>query len=60
MLERPFSGDAAGDAKALMASIRTGRIFTVIDAIAAPGFLGMESDGTRHASVVLESVMAAN
>lgn len=44
VLERPFSGDAAGDAKALMASIRRGQIFTVIDAIAAPGFLGMESD----------------
>lgn len=47
ILERPFSGDAAADARALMASIRSGRVFTLIDAIAAPGFVDVESDGAR-------------
>ena len=51
MLDRSFTGDAAPDAKTLMTAVRSGRIFTMIDAIAAPGFLGVESDGTRHAWV---------
>ena len=44
ILERPFSGDAAADATELLAAVRTGRVFTLIDAIAAPGFLDVESD----------------
>jgi len=44
ILERPFSGDAAVDARELLAAVRTGRVFTLIDAIAAPGFLDVESD----------------
>ncbi len=47
ILERPFSGDAAADASVLMAAIRSGRVFTLIDAIAAPGFLDVESEGGR-------------
>ena len=43
MLDRPFSGDAASDAKALMTAIRDGRIFTMIDAI-AEGFFDIEFD----------------
>ncbi len=43
-LERPFSGDATADAKALMSAIRRGHVFTVIDALAAPGYIGFGSD----------------
>jgi hypothetical protein len=45
ILDRPFSGDPESDARALMAAIRSGRVFTLIDAIAAPGFLIVNSDG---------------
>jgi hypothetical protein len=51
ILDRPFSGDAPSDAKELMAAIRSGRVFTLIDALASPGFLGAESDGPRQAHV---------
>ncbi len=34
-----------------MTAIRSGRTFTLIDAIAAPGYLGVESDQTGHAWV---------
>ena len=44
ILERPFSGDAASDARALVMAIRSGRVFTLIDAIGAPGFLDVGSD----------------
>ncbi len=40
----PLPGDASSDARSLIASIRSGRVFTVIDAIAGPGFLDVESD----------------
>ena len=51
ILERPFSGNAASDAKELMSAIRSGRVFTLIDAIAAPGFLGIESDSAGNTRV---------
>jgi len=51
ILARPFSGDAASDAGKLMDAIRTGRVFTLIDAIAAPGFLDVESDPPADAKV---------
>ena len=51
ILERPFSGDARSDAKELMAAIRSGRVFTLVDAIAAPGFLGIETDATGNTRV---------
>ncbi len=51
ILERPFSRDAASDAKLLITAIRSGRVFTLIDAIAAPGFLSAESDHGGHAWV---------
>lgn len=44
ILDQPFSGDASSDARSLVASIRKGRTFTVIDALAGPGFLDVESD----------------
>lgn len=39
VLERPLSGNAPEDARRLMAAIRKGSVFTVIDAVASPGFL---------------------
>lgn len=44
ILQRPFTGDAAADAKLLITAIRGGRVFTVIDAIAGPGGLTIDSD----------------
>ena len=39
VLERPLSGDAARDAEAILVAIRAGRVFTAIDALAAPALL---------------------
>src|SRR5262249_22692197 len=39
VLERPFSGNAAEDARALMVAVRKGRVFTVITAVASPALL---------------------
>jgi hypothetical protein len=49
MLDRPWTGDAATDARALLASIRTGRVYTTIDALATPGLLDFyaETPGRR-------------
>ena len=48
ILDRPFTGDAASDAAALMVAIRGGRVFTVIDALAAPGFISVDADHRGH------------
>jgi hypothetical protein len=36
VLDRPLSGDAAADAKAILGAIRQGRVYSAIDALAAP------------------------
>jgi hypothetical protein len=48
VLDAPFSGDAAADGRALLDAIRAGRTFTVIDAMATPGYLDFrrQADGT--------------
>lgn len=57
ILDRPPAGDAAADARLLLDAIRNGRVFTVIDAIATPGFLdyqarkGAENTPLRMGSV---------
>jgi len=51
ILEQAFSGDASSDARSLIAAIRNGRTFTVIDALAAPGFLDVESDADGGYSI---------
>ena len=48
ILDRPPSGDAATDARLLLDAIRTGRVFTVIDAIATPGFLDYHAQRTSE------------
>jgi hypothetical protein len=39
VLERPLAGDAAADARAVLDAIRQGRVYTAIDALAAPAVL---------------------
>jgi hypothetical protein len=39
ILDRPLSGDAAADARAVLGAIRQGRVYTVVDAFAAGGFV---------------------
>ena len=43
-LERPWSGDAGADAKALWAAIRGGRVYSVIDGIARNGLLDFHAE----------------
>jgi hypothetical protein len=54
VLEGPFSGDAAVDGRALLDAIRAGRMFTVIDAMATPGYLDLRQEG---ATLVAEASM---
>ncbi len=51
VLDGPLNGDANADAKALMSAIRQGRVFTVIDAIAAPGFFGVTPQKDGYSAV---------
>lgn len=52
VLERAPTGDAAGDASMVLAAIRAGRMFTSIDAIAAPALLDFHAvRGPTHASM---------
>jgi hypothetical protein len=44
VLDRPWSGDAASDARALMTGIRSGRVYSTIDAIAANGLLDFHAE----------------
>jgi len=44
ILSAPLSGDAARDAAMVLAAIRQGSVFTVIDAIATPGSLDFRAD----------------
>jgi hypothetical protein len=54
VLDAPLTGDAAADARALLDAIRAGRMFTVIDALAAPGILDFRLEDGR---VVAETSM---
>jgi hypothetical protein len=44
VLDRPFNGNAAVDARGLMTAIRQGSVFTVIDAIATPAFFAVNKE----------------
>ncbi len=48
ILDAPFTGDAQDDARRVLDAIQHGRVFTVIDAVAAPGFLDV--DGSEDGS----------
>ena len=43
VLERPLSGNAADDARAVYAAIRKGSVFSVIDALASPALLDVHA-----------------
>ena len=48
VLDAPLSGDAAKDAATLVAALRNGRLYSVVDALAAPGGLSLTaSSGSR-------------
>jgi hypothetical protein len=55
VLDAPFTGDAANDGRALLDAIRAGRSFTVIDAMATPGYLDLrrQEDGTILAEAAM-------
>lgn len=44
LLDQPLTGDGAADAAAVIAAVRRGRTFTVIDALATPGGLTFTAD----------------
>ncbi len=43
-LDQPFTGQATADAASLLSAIRSGHVFTAIDAIAGPAYIGIGSD----------------
>jgi hypothetical protein len=45
VLDRPLSGNAAEDARAVYGAIRSGRVFTAIDALAGPALLDFTVGG---------------
>ena len=52
VLDAPFSGDAAADAGRLLAAIRNGRLYSVIDGLASPGSLSFSAaSGSRRAQI---------
>lgn len=48
VLDRPLSGNAADDATRLLTALRTGRTFSVLTAIAAPGSLDFTATQNDH------------
>jgi len=57
ILDAPLSGDAAKDQRAVIDAIRHGRVFTVIDAMATPGYVRLR--GSR-ADVAGTATMGAS
>lgn len=52
VLDAPFSGDAAPDARNLIDAIRSGHIYSVIDALATPGSLSFTAtSGSQSAGI---------
>ncbi len=52
VLDAPFSGDAGQDAARLLAGLRNGRVYSVIDALASPGSLAFTAtSGTTTARI---------
>src|SRR5262249_3049210 len=54
VLDRAPSGDAAEDGRAIFGAIRSGRVFTVIDALATPALLDFHA-APSGATVTLEA-----
>ena len=52
VLDAPWSGDAGNDAAALIAALRNGRLYSVIDALASPGGLTLTASSGGGAANV--------
>jgi hypothetical protein len=55
ILDRPPTGEAAADARQLLDAIRSGRVFTAIDAMAAPGFIDYQARQGDSAPLLMGS-----
>jgi hypothetical protein len=51
VLDRPLTGDPVWDSRELVEAIRRGNVFTVIDAIASPGFINVRPEDPLFAFV---------
>ncbi len=52
VLDEPFSGRAAEDAERLLAALRNGRLYSVVDGLASPGSLSFTAtSGSRSAQI---------
>jgi hypothetical protein len=52
VLDAPLSGKAADDAERLLAALRNGRLYSVVDGLASPGSLSFTAtSGSRHAEI---------
>ena len=58
ILPSPPSGDASRDASLLLSAIRAGAVFTVIDAVAAPGALNFQAS-TAGATIAMGGTVPA-
>jgi hypothetical protein len=45
-LEQPLTRDAASDAAAIITALKTGRVYSAIDAVATPALLAFDASGT--------------
>src|SRR5687768_8263346 len=52
VLDAPLSGDAGNDATALVAALRKGRVYSVIDALASPGGLSLTASSGGHSGTI--------
>ncbi|HYE87618.1 MAG TPA: CehA/McbA family metallohydrolase [Vicinamibacterales bacterium] len=52
VLDAPFSGDAAADARRLIGAIRAGHVYSTIDALATPGGLTFTAVSGAHSALV--------
>ena len=52
VLDAPLSGDAGNDATALVAALRNGRVYSVIDALASPGGLSLTASSGGHTATI--------
>jgi hypothetical protein len=55
-LDRPLSGDAGADAGRVMEAIRSGRVYSVIDALATPGSLTFSATSGSQSAQIGESI----
>ena len=56
ILQQPLTGDPAGDASALLDSLRSGRTYTVIDGVAAPGWVEVSAERSGAVATMGETL----